>query len=88
MKNLANYYFSGFPNLKFNFYPSGLSLNLVEPTGVGTCRVKFEVYVFNEAKLGVGAGSGLNQVELEDEEVVQNVQKGVHSRFYGHGRYR
>ncbi len=59
----------------------------MEPTGVGTCRVKFEVYVFNESKLGVGAGSGLNQVELEDEEVVQNVQKGVRSRFYGHGRY-
>ena len=25
--------------------------------------------------------------ELEDEEVVQNVQKGIRSRFYKHGRY-
>ncbi len=86
-KNVAGYYFWVFPNMMFNFYPWGLSFNLVEPTGVGTCRVKFEVYVFDESKLGVGAGSGLNQVELEDEEVVQNVQKGVRSRFYGHGRY-
>jgi choline monooxygenase len=86
-KEVAAYYFWVFPNMMFNFYPWGLSFNLVEPTGVGTCRVKFEVFVSDESKLGAGAGSGLNQVELEDEEVVQNVQKGVRSRFYRHGRY-
>ena len=86
-KNVAGYYFWVFPNMMFNFYPWGLSFNHVEPTGVGTCRVKFEVYVFDDSKLGTGAGSGLNQVEMEDEEVVQNVQKGIRSRFYGHGRY-
>jgi hypothetical protein len=26
-------------------------------------------------------------VEFEDEEIVENVQKGVRSRFYTHGRY-
>jgi choline monooxygenase len=26
-------------------------------------------------------------VEYEDEEVVENVQKGIRSRFYTHGRY-
>ena len=86
-KNVAGYYFWVFPNMMFNFYPWGLSFNLVEPTGVDTCRVSFEVYVYDESKLGAGAGSGLNQVELEDEEVVQNVQKGIRSRFYDHGRY-
>ncbi len=86
-KNVAGYYFWVFPNMMFNFYPWGLSLNLVEPTGVSSCRVSFEVFVFDESKLGTGAGSGLNQVELEDEEVVQNVQKGIRSRFYQHGRY-
>jgi len=86
-KNIAAYYFWVFPNMMFNFYPWGLSFNLVEPTGVDTCRVTFQVYVYDESKLGNGAGSGLNQVELEDEEVVQNVQKGIRSRFYQHGRY-
>lgn len=86
-KNVAGYYFWVFPNMMFNFYPWGLSFNLVEPTGVSTCRVSFEVFVFDESKLNMGAGSGLNQVELEDEEVVQNVQKGIRSRFYRHGRY-
>ncbi len=86
-KNVAGYYFWTFPNMMFNFYPWGLSFNLVEPTGIGTCRVSFEVFVFDENKLDIGAGAGLNQVELEDEAVVQNVQKGVRSRFYQHGRY-
>jgi choline monooxygenase len=26
-------------------------------------------------------------VEAEDEEIVENVQRGVRSRFYKHGRY-
>lgn len=86
-KQVAGYYFWVFPNMMFNFYPWGLSFNLVEPTGVGTCRVKFEVYTYDESKLNQGAGSDLGQVELEDEEVVNNVQKGVRSRFYSHGRY-
>jgi len=86
-KNVAGYYFWVFPNMMFNFYPWGLSFNLVEPTGVSSCRVSFEVFVFDESKLGTGAGASLTQVELEDEEVVQNVQKGIRSRFYQHGRY-
>jgi choline monooxygenase len=86
-KAVAGYYFWVFPNMMFNFYPWGLSFNLVEPQGVDKCRVRFLVYVFDESKLNVGAGSGLDQVELEDEEVVENVQRGVRSRFYRQGRY-
>jgi choline monooxygenase len=60
---------------------------LVEPQGVSDTKVHFLVYVWDESKLEKGAGSGLNQVELEDEEVVQNVQRGVRSRFYSQGRF-
>ena len=49
--------------------------------------VRFLTYVSDDTKLNRGAGSGLHTVELEDEEVVQNVQKGIRSRFYKHGRY-
>jgi choline monooxygenase len=86
-KEIAAYYFWVFPNMMFNFYPWGLSINIVEPLEVSKCRVRFLTYVSDETKLGQGAGSGLNAVELEDEEVVQNVQKGIRSRFYKHGRY-
>jgi len=86
-KNVAAYYFWVFPNMMFNFYPWGLSVNVVEPVTVGECRVKFYSYVWDESKLDKGAGSGLDKVEMEDEEIVENVQWGVRSRFYKHGRY-
>ncbi|MBV9962525.1 MAG: aromatic ring-hydroxylating dioxygenase subunit alpha [Parafilimonas sp.] len=86
-KEVAAYYFWVFPNMMFNFYPWGLSVNIVEPLDVSSCKVRFLTYVSDESKLEKGAGSGLNAVELEDEEVVQNVQKGIRSRFYKHGRY-
>jgi len=86
-KNVAAYYFWVFPNMMFNFYPWGLSVNVVEPVSVGECRVRFLSYVWDETKLDKGAGSGLDKVEQEDEEIVENVQRGVRSRFYKHGRY-
>jgi choline monooxygenase len=86
-KEVAAYYFWVFPNMMFNFYPWGLSVNIVEPLGVSKCRVRFLTYVSDESKLDKGAGSGLNVVELEDEDIVQNVQKGIRSRFYKQGRY-
>ncbi|MBG9375354.1 aromatic ring-hydroxylating dioxygenase subunit alpha [Panacibacter sp. DH6] len=86
-KDVAAYYFWTFPNMMFNFYPWGLSLNIVQPLGINETKVSFLTYVFDESKLNTGAGSGLDTVELEDEEVVENVQKGIRSRFYTHGRY-
>jgi len=86
-KDVAAYYFWVYPNMMFNFYPWGLSLNIVQPTSVSECKVSFITYVSDESKLNTGAGSGLDTVELEDEDVVQNVQKGIRSRFYSHGRY-
>ena len=86
-RKVAAYYFFVFPNMMFNFYPWGLSLNIVEPNGQAQTKVRFLTYVWKEALFDKGAGSSLDAVELEDEEVVENVQRGVRSRFYGHGRY-
>jgi choline monooxygenase len=86
-KNIAAYYFWVFPNMMFNFYPWGLSLNVVQPIDEGHTKVSFLSFVFDESKLGAGAGSGLDTVEREDEEVVENVQQGIRSRFYHFGRY-
>jgi choline monooxygenase len=44
-------------------------------------------FVYDSSKLEQGAGSGLGQVEIEDEEVVEAVQLGIRSRFYQYGRY-
>jgi choline monooxygenase len=86
-KKVAAYYFWVFPNMMFNFYPWGLSINVVEPIAAGECRVKFFSYVWDASKLNRGAGAGLDKVEKEDEEIVENVQRGVRSRFYSQGRY-
>jgi choline monooxygenase len=86
-KKVAAYYFFVFPNMMFNFYPWGLSVNIIKPVSINETKVSFLTYVWKEDKFNTGAGSGLDTVELEDEEVVENVQKGVGSRFYHHGRY-
>jgi len=86
-KEIAGYYFWVFPNMMFNFYPWGLSINVVQPLAVNKTKVSFLSYVWDESKLRQGAGADLHAVEMEDEDVVQNVQKGIRSRFYRHGRY-
>jgi choline monooxygenase len=86
-KKIAAYYFWLFPNLMLNFYPWGLSVNIITPISVNHTKVQFKSYVWDESKLDCGAGADLDKVEIEDEEVVQHVQKGVASRFYKHGRF-
>jgi len=86
-KKIGGYYFWAFPNVMLNFYPWGISVNIVKPVSVSETKVSFLTYVFDESKFNTGAGSDLHSVELEDEEVVENVQKGVRSRFYSRGRY-
>jgi choline monooxygenase len=86
-KKVAAYYFFVFPNMMFNFYPWGLSINLVQPVTMHSTKVSFFTYVWKEELFNKGAGSQLDVVEMEDEEVVEAVQKGVRSRFYNQGRY-
>jgi len=86
-QQVAAYYFFIFPNMMFNFYPWGLSVNLVRPISLQETRISFYSYVWNEKKYDSGAGSNLDLVEEEDEEVVENVQRGIRSRYYRHGRY-
>ena len=71
----------------FNFYPWGLSVNIVQPLELAKTKVTFLTYTSDASRFNTGAGSGLDIVELEDEAVVQAVQKGVRSRWYSHGRY-
>lgn len=83
----AAHYWWIFPNLMLNFYPWGLSLNLVLPEGTATTRVLFRAFVADASRLETGAGSGLDRVEAEDEAIVLAVQRGVRSRLYRGGRY-
>ena len=86
-KKVAAYYYWVFPNMMFNFYPWGLSVNIVQPLAIDRTKVSFLSYVLNASKLDKGAGSILDKVEMEDEAVVEGVQKGVRSHFYKAGRF-
>ena len=86
-KKVAAYYYWVFPNLMFNFYPWGLSLNVVKPLDKDRTKVSFLTYVYDPEKLGKGAGTDLEKVEREDEFVVENVHKGILSSFYKTGRF-
>jgi len=76
-----------FPNLMFNFYPWGISVNMVRPMTHEKTMVEFLTYVRDGASIDGGAGGDLHGVELEDEAVVESVQRGIRSRYYSHGRY-
>ncbi|MCB1026097.1 MAG: aromatic ring-hydroxylating dioxygenase subunit alpha, partial [Acidobacteria bacterium] len=85
--NIAAQYFFIFPNLMFNFYPWGISVNIVKPVTKSSTKVSYLTFVSDESKLGRGAGGDLEKVEFEDQAVVESVQKGIRSRFYDKGRY-
>jgi choline monooxygenase len=84
---VAAYYFWLFPNLMFNVYAWGISVNVVRPLAVDRTKVSFLTYVWDESKLGGGAGAQLDRVEREDEMVVEACQRGIASRLYERGRY-
>ncbi len=86
-QNISAYYFWIFPNMMFNFYPWGLSVNIVRPLKKNLTKVSFLTWVWKESLMDKGAGSGLDKVEREDEAIVENVQKGINSRLYDRGRY-
>lgn len=76
-----------FPNTMLNFYPWGISVNIVKPESPTKTIVEFLTYVSDANLTNEGAGADLHKVEMEDEAVVESVQKGIRSRFYSHGRY-
>ncbi|NRB61437.1 MAG: aromatic ring-hydroxylating dioxygenase subunit alpha [Saprospiraceae bacterium] len=85
-RSIYAYYFWVFPNLMFNFYPWGLSLNLVLPKGVDQCQIIFRTYRFADASIDRSVHA-IDETELEDEAVVELVQRGIRSRLYHQGRF-
>lgn len=86
-EEIAARYLFVFPNLMFNFYPWGISVNVVRPVSPSKTIVEFLNYVRDESLIESSAGADLHGVEMEDEAVVESVQRGIRSRFYSHGRY-
>src|SRR5262249_48557008 len=58
--DIAARYFFVFPNLMFNFYQWGISVNIVRPVTRERTVVEFLTYVRDESLSGVGAGGDLH----------------------------
>jgi choline monooxygenase len=86
-KNIAAYYWYLFPNMMLNFYPWGLSLNVVVPLAKDRSRIQYITFLWDESKMASGAGANVDKTEREDEDIIEQVQKGVQSHFYDRGRY-
>ena len=69
-----------------NFYNWGISVNIVEPVSYNKTRIKFLTFSEPDKNLKKYINE-LEEVELEDEEVVLNVQKGINSQSYNKGKY-
>ena len=70
-----------------NFYPWGLSVNLVVPLSVDLTRIIYHGFVWDMDMTGKGAGGNLDKVEAEDQAIVEATQRGVSSTSYIRGRY-
>jgi choline monooxygenase len=84
------FYFWQYPNLMINCYEGYMDTNLVIPLTVDRCRVTFDFYFdktggehdsYNRQSIEVS-----NRVQMEDAGICEDVQRGLHSRAYRHGR--
>jgi choline monooxygenase len=81
-------YFWVFPNLMLNVYPDNFSTNLIVPLDARRTLTIFEWY------FGGNPGADLKQtiefsdeIQIEDIEICEAVQRGLESQTYDTGRY-
>lgn len=78
-----------FPHAMINLYGGVMDTNAVFPEGPGACRVVFDFYFAPGTPDGFKRRSMevAHQVQLEDEEICAEVQRGLASRSYSTGRF-
>ncbi|MEZ4899535.1 MAG: SRPBCC family protein [Saprospiraceae bacterium] len=81
------FYWWVFPNMMFNFYPWGLSMNVVTPESLTRTCIHYHTYLKRDADAEAFHRTGIHQTELEDEAIVEKVQLGITSGLYDAGRF-
>ena len=81
-----------FPNAMINCYEGVMDTNVVVPTGPQSCRVIFDYYFTrtegDEARRFMDESMAVtHQVQVEDGEICEEVQRGLGSRSYETGRF-
>lgn len=87
----ALYYFI-YPNLMLNILPGRMQTNLVQPISANKCRVVFDYYYEDiesaDALLHIEEDLRFSdEVQAEDIEICELVQRGLNSSAYDRGRF-
>jgi choline monooxygenase len=85
-------YFWIWPNLMLNVYPDNFSTNLIVPLGPGKTLTLFDWYFRDPDAPGVRQRieetiAFSDEIQLEDIDICQSVQRGLQSSTYENGRY-
>jgi choline monooxygenase len=86
------YYWWVFPNFMLNLYEGVMDTNLVLPLGLDRCRVIFDFYFARtegpEAARFMAESVALaERIQLEDQAICEEVQRGLASRSFRAGRF-
>jgi len=83
-------YFWIFPNLMLNVYPDNFSTNLILPSGPGRTVTIFDWYFKDPSSVKQQIDDTVtfsDEIQLEDIEICEAVQKGLRSETYDRGRF-
>ncbi|MGZ7078387.1 MAG: aromatic ring-hydroxylating oxygenase subunit alpha, partial [Thermoanaerobaculia bacterium] len=85
-------YYWVYPNLMLNVYPDNFSTNLIVPLGPERTLTIFEWYFRNpeaaEVKKAIDETIAFSdEIQLEDVDICEDVQRGLRSTTYESGRY-
>ena len=81
-------YFWVYPNLMINVYPDNFSTNLIIPVGQERTLTLFEWYFADPGAPAVKETVAFSdEIQIEDIEICEAVQRGLRSSTYTSGRY-
>jgi choline monooxygenase len=83
-------YFWIYPNLMLNVYPDNFSTNLILPLGPGRTLTAFEWYFRDPDAVRREVDETIafsDEIQIEDIEICEAVQRGLRSATYDTGRY-
>jgi len=84
--NLAAIYLWIYPNIMINIYAWGISVNVIIPQSKEKTIIRYQTFVLNPDDQKLGAGGNLGTVEMEDQQAILMVQKGLKSSAYKPGK--
>jgi choline monooxygenase len=79
-------YYWIFPNFMLNVYPDNLSANIIVPLGPDKTLTIFEWFSYPEQRVKPETIAFSDEIQQEDIQICEWVQKGLHSRTYHAGR--